>query len=77
MDRVGLIARLLDVPAEGAVFADLQGGFGCDPHQRAFTRAVSVPLRIRDEAYGALVVYATSERPPFESSTRSRSLNAW
>ena len=70
VDRVDLIARLLDVPAEGAVFADLQGGFGCDPHQRAFTRAVSVPLRVRDEAYGALVVFATAERPPFDARDR-------
>ncbi|HEX6589730.1 MAG TPA: GAF domain-containing protein [Longimicrobiales bacterium] len=59
------LARLIDVPAEGAILEDVVG-FSCGNGGHAlFTRAVSVPLRVRDEAYGALVAFATDARSPF------------
>ena len=68
--REGLIARLLDVGAEGALFSDLHEPLRCGMAEVRFPRAVSVPLRVRDETYGALVAFATSDRGPFDSRDR-------
>ena len=65
------LARLLGVPAEGATFDRLHESFArAERPDVVFSRAVSVPLRVRDEAYGALVAFATSDRPPFDDRDR-------
>ena len=69
--RVGLIARLLDTGPEGAMFSDLHESLRCGvAAQVRFPRAVSVPLRVRGETYGALVAFASGERPPFDGRDR-------
>ena len=69
--RVGLIARLLDVGTDGVMFADLYESLRCGvAAQVRFPRAVSVPLRVRGETYGALVAFAGESRPPFDARDR-------
>lgn len=71
LEHTDQLAQLLGVPAEGATFDELPGGFACGGGgEAALTRAVSVPLRVRDEAYGALVAFATAKRPPFDARDR-------
>ena len=69
--RVGLIQRLLEIGPEGAMFAELHEALRCGPAaQIRFPRAVSVPLRVRGETYGALVAFASAERDPFDVRDR-------
>ena len=69
--RVGLIERLLDVGPDGGMFAELSEALRCGPAaQIRFPRAISVPLRVRGEAYGALVAFASDERQPFDVRDR-------
>ena len=66
------LAHLLDVPAEGGTFDEFHAGFICGGGDHGVcNRAVSVPLRVRDETYGALVAFATLDRPPFDERDRS------
>ena len=69
--RERLFARLLDIGPDGALFSELREPLRCGAASEVrFPRAVSVPLRVRGETYGALVAFASGERPPFDSRDR-------
>lgn len=69
--RDGLISRLVGVGPDGGLFPELREPLRCGAVAEVrFARAVAVPLRVRDETHGALVAFASDERPRFDGRDR-------